>query len=278
MPQSIARPVFQVSVAAIMLFQVAALFARSRLELSFLADGMQESVAKDLSYLVVPPVLLALMFPYVKRCRKQLLTLFRPSALTWRVVWLSLLLGLTLRILRWAVLTLLIRAGVLVNTDPAAPIGPLMDFACPAPALLLLSLGVSALTIPIIEETINRGFILHALLQKGAVLSIGMSALLFALMHPPSSYLHAFIIGTLLAVQALNYGTLWGPVIAHAAYNAAAVFDWECFRIIWNPPASDPQLVKLSAIAAPVVVLGFCLTLFIVTRRSTGARDAPRRA
>ena len=278
MPQPIARPVFQVSVVAIMLFQVAALFARSRLELSLVEQGTREAVAKDLSYLVVPPILLVLMFPYLKRCKTQLLSLFRLSALTWRLVWLSLALGLTLRVLRWSILTLLIRAEMVGNKDPNAPIGPLIDFACPAPPLLLLSLAVSALAIPIIEEAINRGFILHTLLEKGAALSIGMSALLFALMHPPSSYIHAFIIGALLGIQALNYGTLWGPAIAHAAYNAAAVFDWECLRIVWNPPASDPQLVKLSAIAAPVAVLGVCLVLFIVTRNSAGAHAAPRRA
>lgn len=278
MSLSIARPVFQVSVAAVMLFQVAALFARSRLELSFVEDGMQVAVAKDLSYLVVPPILLVLMYPYLERCKKHLFAMFQPSGLTWRIVWLSLLLGLTLRVLRWSVLTLLIRAGVLVNADPNAPVGPIIDFACPAAPLLLLSLGVSAVAIPVIEETINRGLILHALLHKGVGLAIGMSAVLFALMHPPSSYLHAFIIGTLFAIQAINYGNLWGPTIAHAAYNAAAVLDWECFRIIWNPTASDPHLIKLSLIAAPAGALGVCLALFIVTRKSTGAREAPRRA
>ena len=277
MPQSITRPVFQVSVAAIMLFQVAALFARSWTEISLMEGGMRETIAKDLSYLVVPPVLLVLLFPYLKRCKKQLLSLFQPSALTWRIVWLSVLLGLTLRILRWSMLTLLIRAGLLANIDPNASIGPLIDFRCPSPTLLLLSLGVSALAIPIIEETINRGFILHALLKKGAAFSIGVSALLFTLMHPPASYIHAYIIGTLLAVQTLNYNTLWGATIAHATYNAAAVFDWECFRIIWNPTVSDPQLIKLSLIAAPVSALGIFLALFLVTRRSAGAREAPRR-
>ena len=69
MPQPIARPVFQVSIVAIMLFQVAALFTRSRLELSLVAGGVQEAVAKDLSYLVVPPILLVLMFPYLKRSK-----------------------------------------------------------------------------------------------------------------------------------------------------------------------------------------------------------------
>ncbi|MGH6914263.1 MAG: lysostaphin resistance A-like protein [Geminicoccales bacterium] len=271
MPQSIARPVFQVSVAAIMLFQVAALFARSRLELSLIEDGMREAVAHDLSYLVVPLILGALMFPYLNRYKAQVLDLLRPSALTWRLVLLSLLLGLTLRIIRWGVLTLLIRTGALTNDDPTAIVGPIFGFDCPSPPVLLLSLGVTAFLIPIIEEVISRGFILHALLPRGLAISIGISALLFALVHPPGTYISAFMVGGLLAIQTLNQGTLWAAVVAHATYNAAAVLDWKCFQLVWNPPASDPQLATLSMIAAPVVIAGAWLACFIVTRRPAGA-------
>ena len=272
MPHSIARPAFQVSVAAIMLFQVAALFARSRLELSFVEDGVQEALAKDLSYLVVPPVLLVLMFPYLKRCKTHLLALFRTSALTWRLVSLSLLLGVTLRVVYWSILTVLIRIGLVANDDPNAVVGPLIGFECPSSSILLLSLGVTAALIPVIEEAINRGFILHALLPRGLATSIGISAAFFALMHPPATYLTAFLIGVLLAVQTLNSGTLWPAVIAHGSYNAAAVFDWDCFRIVWNPPPSDPKLAIASLVAAPVATLGICLAIYIVTRRPAGAQ------
>lgn len=271
MPQSISRPVFQVSVVTIMLFQVAALFTRSRLELSLVADGMSQAVAKDLSYLVVPPILLVLMSPYLKRCKPELLRLFRRSAVTWRLVLLSLALGLTLRLVHWSASTLLIRIGIRANENPNAIIGPLIGFDCPSPPVLMLSLGVIAMLIPIIEETINRGFILHALSPHGLVLSIGLSAALFAIMHPPSSYFIVFLFGVLVAIQTLNSGTLWGAVVAHAAFNAAVVFDSECFRMIWNPPTSDPTLTMLALIAAPVTVLGTCLAVYIVTRKTAGA-------
>ncbi len=277
MPQSIARPVFQVSVLAIMLFQAAALLARSRLELSLVAGGVQEAVAKDLGYLVVPPILLVLMFPYLRRCRAQLMHLFRPSALTWRLVLLSLVLGLTLRAIRWSVLTLLIRTGVVANEDPNAFVGPLIDFDCPPPSVLALSLGVTALLVPIIEETVSRGFVLHRLLPRGLVLSIGLSALLFALMHPSGTYVSAFIVGILFAVQTLNYGTLWPAAIAHGTYNAAAVIDWECLRFAWNPPPSDPQLAKVSVIAAIIAAVGTCLAIYIVSGKPAGTREASRR-
>lgn len=80
------RPVFGVSVIAIMIFQVAALFARSMLELSLMDDGYSRAIAEDLSYLVVPPILLVLMFPYLKRCKDPLLSLFRRADLTLRLV------------------------------------------------------------------------------------------------------------------------------------------------------------------------------------------------
>jgi membrane protease YdiL (CAAX protease family) len=277
MPQLISRPVFQVSVLAIALFQVASLFARSMVEVSLVRDGMTRSVAQDLSYLAVPPLLVVLMWPYLKRSRTELCRLLRPSGLTVRVVLLSLLLGLTLRFVFWATLTVLIRNGVVGSEDPNAVVEPVLGFGCPSPAILLLSLGVMAFLVPITEEVINRGFILHALLPRGFVISIGASALLFALMHPPGGYLFTFLVGILLGIQVLNYGTLWAPVLAHASYNAAAVFDWECLQIVWNPPASDPQLTALAAVGAPAAVLGICLAVFIVTRKTAGARAAPRR-
>ncbi|HEX2138166.1 MAG TPA: CPBP family intramembrane glutamic endopeptidase [Woeseiaceae bacterium] len=271
MTQSIARPVFQVSIAAIMLFQVAALFARSRLELSLMAHGVSEAVAEDLSYLVVPPILLALGFPYLKQCNVQLLGLFRRSGLTWQVVVLSLLLGLTLRITRWSVLTVLMWTGLVANEDPHAVAGPLIGFHCPSPPVLILSLGVMSLLVPMIEEVVNRGFILHALLPRGVALSVTLSAVLFALTHPPAGYAAAFVAGVLLSIRTLNSGTLWPAVIAHAAYNTAAVIDWECFRIVWNPPASDPQLAVAGMIAAPVAVIATAVAVVIVTRKTAGA-------
>ena len=260
-----------------MLFQVAALFARSMLELSLIDNGLARAVAQDLSYLVVPPILLVLMYPYLKRCKGALLGLLRLSDLSVRLVILSILLGLTMRITYWAGLTLLMWAGVVHNKDPNAVIGPLLGFDCPSLPVILLSLVVVAFLIPIVEEIVNRAFILHALLPRGFVLSVIASAFLFAIMHRPGSYFLAFVVGVFLAIQVLNYRTLWAPVIAHASYNAATVLDWECLKVVWNPPVSDPNLASIAIIAAPVTVAGICLAAFIVSRKAVGARQAPRR-
>jgi membrane protease YdiL (CAAX protease family) len=267
--QRAARPLFQVSVIAVMLFEIAALFARSALELRLASDGFSRPVAKDLSYLVVPPLLFTLMYPYLRRNKAALSSLFKPSAITARLVLLSIALGLILRITYWAVVTLLIWCGVIHNEEPGAFAGPLIGFQCQL-ASVALSLAVVSLLIPLIEETINRGFLLHVLLPRGDRTAIVISALLFALMHLPATYPTAFAVGLLFAIQTLNYGTLWAPVVAHASFNAATVFDWECFRIVWNPPASDPTLAKAALLAAPTAVLGTLLAAFIVSRKAAG--------
>lgn len=275
MTEQTKRPVFEVSIVAIMIFQVAALFARSMLELSLVDEGHSSAVAGDLSYLVVPPILLVLMFPYLKRCKDSLLSLFRRADLTVRLVVFSVLLGLMLRLAYWATLTLLIAFGVVRNPDPNAIVGPIVGFECPPVAVFLLSILVTAILVPPVEEVLNRGFILHRLLPRGRLTSIAVAAVLFAAMHKPGTWPVALAIGAILALQTLNFGTLWAPVIAHATFNAAAVVDWECFRIIWNPPAADPALLDIAAVSVPVAVLALLLAILLVGKRAAGAAKHP---
>lgn len=275
MTEQMKRPVFEVSIAAIMIFQVAALFARSMLELSLMDEGYSRAIAEDLSYLVVPPLLLVLMFPYLKRCRRSLLSLFRGADLTVRLVVVSVLLGLSLRLAWWATLTLLIAVGVVRSPDPDAIVGPIVGFECPPAAIFLLSMLVTAILVPPVEEVVNRGFLLHRLLPRGRLMSIAVTAVLFAAMHKPGTWPVALAIGVILALQALNFGTLWAPVVAHATFNAAAVVDWECFRIIWNPPASDPALMSIAAVSFPVAVLALWMAILLVGKRAAGAAKHP---
>ncbi len=272
------RPVFGVSVIAIMIFQVAALFARSMLELSLMDDGYSRAIAEDLSYLVVPPILLVLMFPYLKRCKDPLLSLFRRADLTLRLVVFSVLLGLTLRLTYWATLTVLIWLGVVGGNDPAASTGPIFGFGCPELPVLLLSLGVMALMVPLMEEVIHRAFIVHALLPKGFLVSIIVSALLFALMHKPSTYAVSFFAGVFFAIQLLNYRTLWASMITHATFNAAAVLDWDCLILVWNPPASDPAFSAIATISIPVALAGLVFAALLVSKKAAGISSGSRRA
>lgn len=264
------RPVFRVSVLAIMLFQVCALFARSALEISLVKRGMDRAIANDASYLVVPPILAAFMYPYLRRHWSSLRSLFRPKALTLRLFMLAVILGLLLRVTYWALLTVLIWAGVIGNDDPDAVIGPLLGFECPPLPVLALSVLTMSLMIPLVEEIINRGFLLHALLPRGVVASVLLSACLFALAHQPGTYVAAFAAGILLAVQTLNSQSLWPSLITHSTYNLAAIVDWECFQIIWNPAMSDQTLITITKVAAPVAVGGIVLCCWLVCKKAIG--------
>jgi membrane protease YdiL (CAAX protease family) len=266
------RPVFRVSILAIMIFQICALFARSALELSLVSKGSDRPVASDLSYLIVPPILMALLYPYLRQHKHALASLFQPSRLTLRLGCLSLLLGLLMRVTYWAILTVLMWLGFIKNDDPGAIVGPVLGFDCPPLLVLSLSFLVMAFLVPVVEEVINRGFLLHALLPKGAVMSVGLSACLFAVVHRTDTYLVALVAGLFLGVQLLNSGTLWAPLLAHAAYNASAIFHWDCFQIIWNPPAGDPALAAVTRIAAPTAVLGTLICCFLVSKKAIGAR------
>ena len=272
--QDSARPVFRVSVSAIVLFQVAALFARSMLDLSLQRSGMDPSVANDLSYLVVPPILLVLMFPYLRRCRHSLRELFAPHRLTLRVVACSVALGLTLRLIWWASTTFLLSLGIFRESNHPI-VGLIIGFECPPTLILALSFLVMAGLIPLIEEVVYRGYIMHAILQRGTHVAIIMSALIFGFLHE-SPYVTAFLVGIFLALQAVNYRALWGPIITHATFNGAAVFDWDCFRIVWNPPVSDPVLAKLMWLALLACVGGTGLAMFLASEKAAGAKTLPR--
>jgi membrane protease YdiL (CAAX protease family) len=266
------RPVFRVSILAIMLFQLCALFARSALELSLVSTGSDRAVAGDLSYLIVPPILMALLYPYLRRHAHALASLFQPCRLTLRLCCFSLLLGVLMRVTYWAVLTVLMWLGLIKNDDPGAIVGPVLYFDCPPLPVLGLSFLVMALLVPVVEEVINRGFLLHALLPRGTVMSVGLSACLFAVVHRADTGVAAFVAGLFLGVQLLNARTLWAPLLAHAAYNASAIADWYCFQIIWNPPAEDPALAAVTRIAAPTAVMGILICCFLVSKKAIGAR------
>lgn len=275
--QGSTRPVFRVSIIVVVLFQVAALFARSMLDLSLQRNGMGRAVANDLSYLVVPPILLVLMFPYIRRCSDSLRQLFAPQLLTLRVVVCSVALGLTLRLMWWASTTFLVAVGVYRNDDPGAVTGPLIGFDCPQAFVLLLSILSMAVLAPIIEETVHRGFILYGMLPYGRKAAIAGSAVLFALMHVVDSYAATFFAGLVFAVQAFNYRALWGPMIAHAAYNGATLLDWDCFRIVWHPSASDPLFARLVWTSIAVILAGSWIITLLISEKAAGTTlRAPR--
>ncbi|MFI6812108.1 CPBP family intramembrane glutamic endopeptidase [Nonomuraea sp. NPDC050328] len=86
------------------------------------------------------------------------------------------------------------------------------------------------------EEVLVRGFLMPVVGARwGAVAGVGVSALLFALLHglnpgvTPLSVVNLVLVGVLLGLYALYEGALWGVCLWHAAWNWAqgSVFGFE---------------------------------------------------
>ena len=90
---------------------------------------------------------------------------------------------------------------------------------------IVLSLLVSLLVAPIVEETLFRGLLYPMLRKKtGAVVAAVLSSLLFAAMHGNAVQAVAVIpLGLVLALVAERTRRIWPCVVLHLAYNFAAM-------------------------------------------------------
>ncbi|MBT8100053.1 MAG: CPBP family intramembrane metalloprotease, partial [Gammaproteobacteria bacterium] len=123
---------------------------------------------------------------------------------------------------------------------------------------------------PAIEEVVNRGYILPALIRNRCKLPVLTSACLFAVLHRPDSMLVALMFGIVVAVQLMHCRSLWGPAIAHATFNLLFVMDGHCLRY----PKLEAALLSLppltlAVLGAAIGVAAFLLAVRIA--RWTGA-------
>lgn len=257
-------------VTAVLLALLAALLLRSWLQLRLLRDDAAPAYAADLSYLLAIPVFVLLVLPALLADRAEL-----GGRLAWpapRTVLIALSIGLLLR-LAWWLQTIagaafgLYRAG---GTEPATPLQ--LHFACPPPGETALALFVTALLVPWVEELVHRAYVQTALHARGAFVAVGLSAAVFALLHPARSWAFAFAAGIVFGVQYWRSGSLWPPVVSHATVNALIVLDWRCLKGRWIPAGSELPL-WLPATASTIALLvcaGAIIALLCRDRR----RDA----
>jgi membrane protease YdiL (CAAX protease family) len=159
-----------------MIIQVAALFARAFLEIRLIENGESKPFAQDLSYLVVPPILIILMYPILRQHWPYLRLLLRWQDLTFRLIILSILLGFSLRMSFWGGLISFVSFGILRNPDADAIVGPVISFGCPDPGVLALSFLAVSFLIPVTEEIVSRGLILQSLLPRGKILAVALTS------------------------------------------------------------------------------------------------------
>ncbi len=263
-------------IVAILVMQTAALFARSFLQLRLQHQGLDALFAKDLSYLVVPVILGILMFPILRDNRTFLLGLFQRKYLTLRLIGTAIAIGVLMRIAWWCQLVVRISFGIAVNPDPAAIAGPSFSFGCPPLPIITLGFVVVAVLIPVIEEIINRGLIQSSMNHRGPVVAITTSAILFAVFHPPASYLFVFAWGIVFGIQFWKSQTLWPSLISHATYNGLIQLDWRCVTGTWNPPSSDLPLIGPGVVAIGGLALSIGMVAWLMTRKDAGMHEASR--
>ena len=79
---------------------------------------------------------------------------------------------------------------------------------------------------PLFEEFIFRGLIFGGLKRSlGLTASIGASAAVFAVVHPPLSMIPVFLLGVCTAIAYERSKILLAPMLAHAIYNAVVLAD-----------------------------------------------------
>jgi len=104
---------------------------------------------------------------------------------------------------------------------------PLVSTGIPIPGNaneLWLALLVIGMTPALCEELLFRGLLLPSLERLGTRCALLLSGLLFALMHGQITALPAhLLLGFVLGLLLVGYGSLLAPMIFHATYNGAAM-------------------------------------------------------
>ena len=165
---------------AILVAMTAALVARSWLQVEFVQDGMNRAVAADLSYLLVPPTMVLLLFPMWQTEKVFFEHLFRRQNLSISLVVRALAIGVLIRLTWWGQLIAGVSFGFYKSSQPDAVVGPVFSIQCEPAVNIILGLFVMAVLVPVIEETVHRGYIQTAMKQRGFIVAVAFSALIFA--------------------------------------------------------------------------------------------------
>ena len=270
------KQISRTTLVAVIVATVAALIVRSWLQLRLIRDGMDSALAADVSYLVVPPILVMLLFPLWRSERAFLSRQFRRKDATLTLVLNAVAIGLLIRLCWWAQIIAGVSLGIYQSDDPTAVVGPTFSFQCANPAIVALGFLVLAVLIPVIEEILHRAYILTALRRRGALVAILVSALIFAVFHRQSSWAFAIFAGIVFGVQYWSTKSLWVSIISHTTVNAMTLIDWRCLRSSWNPPIDEIPVV-VPAVAALIVLAGSIVAIFLLLRRiATETNYSPR--
>lgn len=260
-------PPARINLIAVIVATTAALIGRAWLQVVLLAGGLPKDYAADLSYLVVPPILIFILAPVLKKDRTFLVEQFRYPGISFSIVFKAVLIGLLLRIASWARLIAGVSFGVYRSDDPLAIEGPRFAFHCASLHVVILGFVVMAIMVPVIEEVTHRAYIQSAFHDRGPFLAILVSATLFAIFHPPANWPFTFFAGVVLGAQYWYSGSLWPSLISHATVNGLIQVDWRCLNVQWNPQATDLPILSTGIPAVLVLLTSICAIFLLVKKR-----------
>lgn len=265
-----------ISVALLMLFLLSALVLRAFVQAKMVESGVDSVHAKHLSYLISSVMLGFLMWPVVLKTGPMIVAQFtQPSSWLYLVV-VSVALGIALRIAHWGTVVARSSFGWLGLAKTGQGVELELGFSCPMVHTAALSIFVTVILTPVIEEVIHRGLIFRSLLSRGRWIAIGASAALFAVVHAPGTMPAAFVFGIIAALQTLNSGTLWPAIITHATYNLIAFVDWSCLHAVWKPEEVTDSMQIAGAIGIAVVVVFLVISARLTAALKAGAARPPR--
>ncbi|MGA8203019.1 MAG: CPBP family intramembrane glutamic endopeptidase [Woeseiaceae bacterium] len=260
------------TIVAILVVEAFVLVLRAMWELRLRQGGYDIAVARDVSYLVVPPLLALMLAPVLRQQRALLERLFDPRRVACAAA-TGFAVGSLSRLAWWCAVVVL---GTVGGKGTMAPAEFAMSWGCPAPASLLLALLVWTCLIPLVEETLGRGLIQSLLLHRGRGFAIAGSAVAFAVYHPPHAMLTALLMGLVFACLRANSGSLWPPLAAHAAYDGLGVVDWRCLHVQWQPGTGGSAWLTLTLPALLALVLLSGAIISLVAGVGPGPRKAAR--
>ena len=248
----------------VLLALACALFVRALLETRLHAHGWDKNYAGDIAYLVVPPILALLLCPLLRDNASWLRCFLALRRVSLSGLAVAIALGLLIRVTWWAQLIASVSFGMAADPKPGAPAEFHLQFECPPPAIFATGLLVTAMLVPIVEETLHRGIVQSSLSNLGNSFAIVASAAIFAAFHGQGSYAFIFIVGLALGIQFQRTQTLWTGIATHATYNGLIQFDWRCLQSTWNPPPGDiplyvPGFAALGAMLGSVTAAAFVL-------------------
>ena len=259
------------TLTAVLVATTASLVARTMIQLELVDSGFAAEIAADLSYLIVPFILLILLFPLWRSHKTLLYSQFLRADLSWPIVIRAIAIGVLMRVCWWAQLVVGVSFGFYVSGKQDAALRPVFSFECGSPAVVLLGFFVMVFMVPLIEELTHRSFVVTMLRRRGMVVSVVVSAIVFMVLHNLGSWPFAFLAGIVFAIQYWISASLWPSLISHAVVNALIQIDWRCLSGTWVPPPSDLPLTAPGLIGLIVLVGSVVGIICLLSKSARGA-------